>query len=77
MSGESGNGDEEKVTVQVISLDENHLMEAVIHYMQKKYGNCRVVKVDWVIQPAEGHKLPPIKGMSVRCSVESKKEGKK
>ncbi len=73
MSEESGNGHENKVAVQVFTLDENHLMEAVVHYMLKKHGNGRVVNVEWLIEPQAGHKLPPIKASP--CAVRWNKKG--
>jgi hypothetical protein len=61
---------EQEVIKQTFALDENELMEAIIHYMLRKYGNGRVSEVEWMITPEEGHKLPPIKGISARCTVE-------
>lgn len=66
----SGEDDRQNVRKQAITLNENEVMEAVIHYLTRKYGNGRVVEMEWLIMPEEGHTLPPIKGIAVRCSVE-------
>ena len=66
----SGNLGEQEVITQTFALNEHEVMEAIIHYMLRKYGNGRVSEVEWLITPEEGHKLPPIKGISARCTVE-------
>jgi hypothetical protein len=71
MNSESALG-ENGVIKQIIALDENEIMEAIIRYMLSKYGNGRVSEVKWMITPEEGHKLPPIKGISARCTVEER-----
>ena len=61
---------DENVLTQTFTLAEHELMEAVTHYMLKKYGNGRVTEVEWLIAPKEGHKLPPIESISAQCTVE-------
>jgi hypothetical protein len=67
---DEGNGHGREVTKQVITLEENEIMEAIIHYMLRKYGNGRVSGIEWLIMPEQGYKLPPIEGIAVECTVE-------
>jgi hypothetical protein len=67
---EMDNRSDENVLTQTIELAEHEVMEAIIHYMLQKYGNGRVTAVEWLIAPEEGNKLPPIKSISARCTVE-------
>ena len=55
-----------------IILNDNEILEALIHYVQEKHSDRRVVDVEWLLDPEEGYELPPIKGISVRCTLEGK-----
>lgn len=66
----SAENDKHEVIKQVITLEEYEVMEAIIHYLLRKYGKGRVSGMEWLIMPEEGHNLPPIKGIAVRCIVE-------
>lgn len=66
----SSEGDRREIIKQVITLEEHEVMEAIVHYMLRKYGNGRVSGMEWLLTPEEGHELPPIKGIAVRCTVE-------
>jgi hypothetical protein len=45
MRENGGNGHEGKVVKQVITLSEEELMEAIIHYVLRKYGNGAVSNI--------------------------------
>lgn len=60
----------EKVSKKVITLDDTAILEAIIHYIQEKQGQGEVTDVEWLLEPEEGYELPPIKGISVRCTLE-------
>jgi hypothetical protein len=66
----SAENNEHEVIKQVITLEQHEIMEAIIHYILRKHGNGRVSEMQWQITPEEGHKLPPIKGIAVSCTVE-------
>jgi hypothetical protein len=75
MSGSSRESAGRKVV-----LDDNAILEALIRYVQERHGDSRVVDVEWLLEPMDGYELPPIKGISVRCTLETiaeKKGGKK
>ncbi|HEY0378721.1 MAG TPA: hypothetical protein VGC87_17530 [Pyrinomonadaceae bacterium] len=75
MSGSSRESAGRKVV-----LDDNAILEALIRYVQERHGDSRVVDVEWLLEPMDGYELPPIKGISVRCTLEAtaeKKGGKK
>ena len=55
---------------QMITLDDNAILEAIIRYVQERHEKGRVVDVEWLLEPVEGYELPPIKGISVRCTLE-------
>jgi hypothetical protein len=61
---------EKKNPGETITLDDNAILEAIILYVQERHKNGRVVDVEWLLEPVEGHELPPIKGISVRCLLE-------
>lgn len=61
---------EEEVMVEVITLDTNEVMEAIIHYMLRKYGKGRISEIKWLITPEDGLELPPIKKVAIQCTVE-------
>jgi hypothetical protein len=60
-----------------VVLDDNAILEALIHYVQERHSGGRVVDVEWLLKPEEGYELPPIKGISVRCTLEGPKASKK
>lgn len=58
-----------------VVLDDNAILEALIRYVQARHAGRQVVDVEWLLEPEEGYELPPIKGISVRCTLTG--EGKK
>lgn len=60
----------EEIIIEVVTLDTTEVMEAIIHYMLKKYGKGRISEIKWLITPEDGHKLPPIKEVTIQCTVE-------
>jgi hypothetical protein len=60
-----------------IILDDKAILEALIHYIHDRHENGQVVDVEWMLIPEEGFELPPIKGISVRCTLEVKEGSRK
>lgn len=60
----------EEIIIEVVTLDTTEVMEAITHYMLKKYGKGRISEIKWLITPEDGHKLPPIKEVTIQCTVE-------
>jgi hypothetical protein len=44
-----------------IVLHDNAVLEALINHVQARHGDKQVVDVEWLLEPEEGHELPPIK----------------
>ena len=64
-SEKGGNGHENKVVKQVITLDEGELMKAIIDYVLKTYGNGAVSNMEF--------RHDPEVGMSVECTLEPRR----
>ena len=58
-----------------VVLDDNAILEALIRYVQARHAGQQVVDVEWLLEPEEGYELPPIKGISVRCTLTGKGKG--
>jgi hypothetical protein len=63
--GDEGNGHEQKVAKQVITLNGDEVMEAIIHYVLRKYGNGAVSNMDFIRTP-EGE-------INVECTLEPRR----
>jgi len=64
-SEKGGNGHENMIVAQVITLDENEIMKAIIDYVLKKYGNGAVSNMEFRHNNEEG--------MSVECTLEPRR----
>lgn len=53
-----------------VLLNSDELMTAIVRYLTQKnikYGAG--LEIEWVIMPEEGHQLPPIRDIAMRCKL--------